>query len=76
MLLLLLGIQLQTAESLVIGEMVTNKIMIILNKIDLLLNMDKIEAIKKKIMKTINLTKFNEFKIVEASAKNGNIFIE
>lgn len=68
------GIQVQTAECLVIGEMVTEKIVVALNKIDRIPK-EKIERTihkaTKHISQTLKLTSYETFKIVPVSAKTG-----
>lgn len=56
------GIQTQTAECIVIGEILTTKLIIVLNKIDLLLPEEKIIKINKitnKITKIFSTSRFN-----------------
>ncbi|GFY67593.1 selenocysteine-specific elongation factor [Trichonephila inaurata madagascariensis] len=66
------GIQTQTAECLVLGEITCNHMIVILNKIDLLPK-DKMEQsiqkMSKKILKTLEKTKFKDSVIVPVSAK-------
>lgn len=68
------GIQAQTAECIVIGEITCDHLLVVLNKIDLL-NSDKreslVEKIKKKISKTLEKTKFPNAEIVPVAAKPG-----
>ncbi|XP_054715029.1 selenocysteine-specific elongation factor-like [Uloborus diversus] len=66
------GVQTQTAECLVLGEITCNHMIVILNKIDLLPD-DKREAsiqkMSKKILKTLERTKFKNSVIIPVSAK-------
>ncbi|GFR28634.1 selenocysteine-specific elongation factor [Trichonephila clavata] len=66
------GIQTQTAECLVLGEITCNHMIVVLNKIDLLPK-DKMEQsiqkMSKKILKTLEKTKFKDSVIVPVSAK-------
>lgn len=68
------GIQAQTAECIVIGEITCDHLLVVLNKIDLL-NPDKrealVEKIKKKISKTLEKTKFPNAEIIPVAAKPG-----
>lgn len=78
------GIQTQTAECLVIGELICPKILVVINKIDLLSKQKKqaaIEKMTKKILKTLEKTKFkNSVKVVAVSAnpalENGTCKLE
>ncbi|CAM5999690.1 unnamed protein product [Sphagnum balticum] len=66
------GIQTQTAECLVIGEMTCDKMIVVLNKCDLI-PLDKrevtIEKMSKRILKTLEKTKFASSKIIPVAAK-------
>ncbi|KAK2721696.1 selenocysteine-specific elongation factor-like [Artemia franciscana] len=66
------GFQTQTAECLVIGEITCDKMLIVINKVDLYPK-DKrslmIEKMKKKISLTLQKTKFKDALIVPVSAK-------
>jgi len=68
------GMQTQTAECLVIGEILCNKMIVVLNKIDLL-NLAKrnsaIEKMKKRMLKTLENTRFANSTIVAVAAKPG-----
>lgn len=68
------GIQVQTAECIVIGEMTVDKILVVLNKVDLLPE-DKIQKIvdkaTKKVAQTLKLTTFKTPKILPISIKTG-----
>jgi len=71
------GIQAQTAECLVIGEIIGTHIIFVLNKIDSLeesVREKKIKATKKLIVdKLLKNFKFPSYDIVSTSALNGNI---
>lgn len=68
------GIQTQTAECLIIGEIACEKMTVVLNKTDLLPLEKKaaiIEKMKKKLLKTLESTKFANCPIVAVAAKPG-----
>ena len=61
------GIQAQTAECMVIGEITTDKVILVLNKIDLIPEAERekrIPEIVNNIKKTISKTKFKNAPIV------------
>lgn len=61
------GIQAQTAECMVIGEITTDKVILVLNKIDLIPEAERekrIPEIVNNIKKTIAKTKFKNAPIV------------
>lgn len=66
------GMQTQTAECLVLGEITCNHMIVILNKIDLI-PVEKREAtiqkMAKKILKTLEKTKFKNAVVVSVSAR-------
>lgn len=68
------GVQTQTAECLVIGEITCDKMIVVLNKTDLLAD-DKrtamVDKMSKRILKTLEKTKFKDSTIVSLSAKPG-----
>lgn len=68
------GMQTQTAECLVIGEIICKKMLVIINKIDLIPE-DKrsasIEKMTKKLKLTFQKTKFKDVEIIPVSAKPG-----
>ncbi|XP_018027040.1 selenocysteine-specific elongation factor-like [Hyalella azteca] len=68
------GIQTQTAECLVIGEILCSHLLVVLNKVDLL-PLDKRSAMTEKMTKRIRMalqsTKFSDVKIVPVAAKPG-----
>ncbi|XP_060600172.1 selenocysteine-specific elongation factor-like [Ruditapes philippinarum] len=68
------GLQTQTAECLVIGEITCNKMIVVLNKADLLPPDKKdtmIDKMKKKMLKTLENTRFAGAPIVAVAAKPG-----
>jgi selenocysteine-specific elongation factor len=68
------GIQTQTAECLVIGEITTENLILVLNKVDLIPIEDREEKIAKmikRIRKTMKTTKFPDPSIVITSACQG-----
>lgn len=68
------GIQTQTAECLVIGEITTKNLIIVLNKIDLIPleeREEKIELCKKNIYLTLKSTKFANCPIISTAAAVG-----
>nr|CAH0103172.1 unnamed protein product [Daphnia galeata] len=65
------GMQTQTAECLVIGEITCNQMIVVLNKIDLIPNEKRqltIDKMIKKIQLTLRNTKFHDCTIVPVSA--------
>lgn len=65
------GIQAQTAECLIVAEIMTNRLIVVVNKIDLLQeNHEKIEAFKRKLSKILENGKFGRSPIVSFSAVN------
>lgn len=68
------GIQTQTAECIVIGEITTDKLIIVLNKVDMIPPEDrpeKIEKMSRRIRKIFSLTKFSDPLIIVTSAMIG-----
>ena len=68
------GIQTQTAECLVIGEITCSKMIVVINKIDLLPEASRssqVEKMKKRLTKTLEQTKFRGSPIVAVAAKPG-----
>lgn len=68
------GIQTQTAECLVIGEITCEKMIVVLNKVDLLPVEKKqamIEKMTKKLQKTLANTRFKDAPIIPVAAKPG-----
>ncbi|XP_076046975.1 eukaryotic translation elongation factor, selenocysteine-specific [Oratosquilla oratoria] len=68
------GIQTQTAECLVIGEILCNTMLIVLNKVDLIpaeKQNSTIEKMTKRLLLTLKNTKFANSKIVTVAAKPG-----
>jgi selenocysteine-specific elongation factor len=65
------GIQTQTAECIVIGEMTTDNLIIVLNKIDSLPEddrEDRLEKVTKRIRMSLSSTKFRDAPIVRTAA--------
>jgi len=68
------GMQTQTAECLIIGEITCDKMIIVLNKVDLFPPEKReaaVEKLKKKLRATLKSTKFHDAEIVAAAAKPG-----
>ena len=68
------GMQTQTAECLVIGEITCSKMMVVLNKVDLIPESKRESAIQKMVKKmsmTLSKTRFKDAVIVPVSAKIG-----
>ncbi|KAG7158100.1 selenocysteine-specific elongation factor-like [Homarus americanus] len=68
------GIQTQTAECLVIGEILCDHLLVVLNKVDLIApekQKSVIEKITKKILLTLQQTKFGHAKVIVVAAKPG-----
>ena len=68
------GIQTQTAECLVIGEIICTKMMVIINKLDLLDQSKRdqtVEKMMKKLRVTFQKTKFKDIEMIAVSAKPG-----
>ncbi|CAN7994068.1 unnamed protein product [Ixodes hexagonus] len=68
------GIQTQTAECLVIGEITCDHMLLVLNKVDLLpenKRTESVEKMTKKLRKTLEKTKFANSAIVPVAAKPG-----
>ena len=68
------GMQTQTAECLVIGEITCSKMMVVLNKVDLLPEATRnasIQKMEKKMRMTLSKTRFKDSPIVSVSAKVG-----
>ena len=68
------GIQTQTAECIVIGEITTDKMIIVLNKVDMIPPEDrdaKVDKMMNKIRKVFSTTKFSDPPIVLTSAVVG-----
>lgn len=65
------GIQTQTAECLIIGEICCDKMLIVLNKLDLVEESKRtatIEKMSKRLLKTLESTKFANSRIIAVSA--------
>ncbi len=70
------GVQTQTAECLVIGEITCSKMIVVINKIDLLpeaTRSSQVEKMKKRLAKTLEQTKFRGAPIVAVAAKPGGV---
>ncbi|XP_072277305.1 selenocysteine-specific elongation factor [Pyxicephalus adspersus] len=68
------GMQTQSAECLVIGQIACNKMVVVLNKIDLLPENKRqgaIDKMTKKMQKTLESTKFHGSPIISVAAKPG-----
>jgi selenocysteine-specific elongation factor len=68
------GIQTQTAECIVIGEITTEKMIIVLNKVDMIPPDErdaKLERVIKRIQKVLSTTKFHDSPIVLTAAAIG-----
>ena len=68
------GIQVQTAECLVVGEISVDKILVLLNKVDLYPPEKRekfVSKAKKRVMQTLKLTSFKNPRILPVSAKEG-----
>lgn len=68
------GMQTQTAECLVIGEILCNNLLVVFNKVDLIPQQKQkatIEKMTKRILLTLQKTKFANSKIIAVSAKPG-----
>ncbi|KAL9982146.1 hypothetical protein ACROYT_G010955 [Oculina patagonica] len=68
------GLQTQTAECLVIGEILCEKLVVVLNKVDLLKEEKRdvlVEKMTKKLAKTLENTKFSGCPILPVAAKPG-----
>merc|ERR1711935_1034261 len=68
------GMQTQTAECLVIGQIVCRSMLVVLNKVDLLPADKKdamVEKLSKKLRLTFQQTKFPQVEVLPVSAKPG-----
>ena len=68
------GIQTQTAECIIIGEMTTEKLIIVVNKIDLLPADDReahLEKVTRRLRRAFSTTKFRDAPIVTTAAAVG-----
>ncbi|XP_035007852.1 selenocysteine-specific elongation factor isoform X3 [Hippoglossus stenolepis] len=68
------GIQTQTAECLLIGELTCPRMVVVLNKIDLLppnKRQSAIEKMTKRLHKTLETTRFKECPVIAVAAKPG-----
>ncbi|XP_077977999.1 selenocysteine-specific elongation factor-like [Glandiceps talaboti] len=68
------GVQTQTAECLVIGEITCQKMVVVLNKVDLLppeKKKQQIEKMTKRMLKTLENTRFADSVVIPVAAKPG-----
>ena len=68
------GIQTQTAECLVVGEITTSELLVVMNKTDMIPSATRVEKIEKmttKLKNTFKATKFKECVMVPLSARPG-----
>ncbi|BFZ20439.1 hypothetical protein BsWGS_23478 [Bradybaena similaris] len=68
------GMQTQTAECLVIGEITCNRMIVVLNKLDMIApdkQASAVDKLKKRMWKTLELTRFANCPIVAVAAKPG-----
>ncbi|XP_069010538.1 selenocysteine-specific elongation factor [Embiotoca jacksoni] len=68
------GVQTQTAECLLIGELTCQRMVVVLNKIDLLppnKRQSAIEKMTKRLHKTLESTRFKECPVIAVAAKPG-----
>jgi selenocysteine-specific elongation factor len=66
------GVQTQTAECMIIGEICCEKLIVVLNKLDLIEETKReafVEKMKKKLRKTFENNKFAECSIVAVSTQ-------
>ena len=66
------GLQAQTAECLVVAEVATSRMLVALNKIDLLPEIERSKSIKKaakRLSKTLGMTKFATAPMVPVAAR-------
>ncbi|XP_057295904.1 selenocysteine-specific elongation factor-like [Hydractinia symbiolongicarpus] len=68
------GMQTQTAECLVIGEILCEKMVVVLNKVDMVEEKQRktvIEKMQKRMLKTLENTRFANSPVVAVAAKTG-----
>ena len=66
------GLQAQTAECLVVAEVATSRMLVALNKIDLLPEIERSKSVKKaakRLSKTLGMTKFATAPMVPVAAR-------
>jgi selenocysteine-specific elongation factor len=71
------GMQTQTAECLIIGEICCDKMIVVLNKLDVIeesIREKAIEKMKTKLLKTLEKTKFKNSPVVAVAASNQVLF--
>ncbi|XP_046345447.1 selenocysteine-specific elongation factor-like isoform X1 [Haliotis rufescens] len=69
------GMQTQTAECLVIGEILCHKMIVVINKMDLLPSEKRsasFEKMKKRMLKTLETTRFKDSPVIAVSACTGS----
>lgn len=72
------GIQTQTGECLILGELVDNcdHLIVVINKIDLIPENQRVQAVeklKKRVLKVLETTKFKNSRIVSVAASPSNL---
>ncbi|KAL0278758.1 UNVERIFIED_CONTAM: hypothetical protein PYX00_000483 [Menopon gallinae] len=67
------GVQTQTSECLIIGEITKKKLIVVINKVDVLEDKKQLEKLLKKMRLTIDSTAFKGSPIVTASALNNHV---
>ena len=68
------GIQTQTAECLVVGEITTSNLLVILNKTDMIpeaSRTEKVDKMRKRLANTFKATKFKDCEMVPIAARPG-----
>lgn len=68
------GIQTQTAECLVVGEITTSNLLVVLNKTDMIpeeSRAEKVEKMKKRLANTFKATKFKDCEMIPLAARPG-----
>ena len=68
------GIQTQTAECLVIGEITSNDLLVVLNKTDMIpesTRAEKVDEMRRRILSTMKTTKFKDVHIISIAARPG-----
>ena len=68
------GIQTQTAECLVVGEITNDELLVVLNKTDMIpeaTREDKVDKMRKRLANTFKATKFKDCEMVAVAARPG-----
>jgi selenocysteine-specific elongation factor len=68
------GMQTQTAECLVVGEITTHDLLVVLNKIDMIpekMRFERIEKVKARLRSALKPTKFRDCKFISVAARPG-----